>query len=269
MGACGFPWGAVASRPVWTTAGQGQGRWSRGAPHRLPAGLVDAEGVGSPHRRRGSPETAPRRGHAGQQGPGRRRCCGRRGAGVPPPRLSSCGTRRPRRGSGRASRPPGRGHGRAAPPTPGRGAPWLLGGDRRRRGQRRCPARGWRPPPPPPQAGWRVAAAAAAALVRRTKRAGDAAVQGGADAPTAAPVAVVLACQHERTRGARRGRAPPAGRRGQAHRAGLAGGLVEAIGRRDKRVEGPGRAVRWGQRAEGAAHRSAACHQQVVHAVLR
>src|SRR5262249_49984404 len=55
----------------------------------------------------------------------------------------------------------------------------------------------------PPQAGWIVAEAASDTRVRRTNRAGEAEVNGGADEPTEAARAIALTRQHDGTWGER------------------------------------------------------------------
>jgi hypothetical protein len=86
-----------------------------------------------------------------------------------------------------------------------------------------------------------VAGAAAAIIGRRTERAGEAEVQGGADEPTEAAFDVALGRQLNGTRGELIVRKPPAGRLGKWRREGLAVVLVEGVGMGHKRVEVTGR----------------------------
>jgi len=107
-----------------------------------------------------------------------------------------------------------------------------------------------------PQAGWIVAEAASDARVRRTNRAGEAEVNGGADEPTAPTLDVALARQHDGTRGERRVRAPPAGRLGASRRAGLAVVLGKGVSLDDQRLKVKRRELCAGKGKPGTAQSS-------------
>src|SRR5215471_10742955 len=106
------------------------------------------------------------------------------------------------------------------------------------------------------QAGWIVAETASDTIGRRTNRAGEAEVDGGADEPTEATLNVALARQHYGTRGERIVREPPAGRLGERCRKGLAVVLVEGVSLDDKRLKVKGRELFAGKGEHVTAHSS-------------
>ncbi len=106
------------------------------------------------------------------------------------------------------------------------------------------------------QAGRIVAGATSDAIVRRTDRAGEAEVNGGANEPTEAALDVALARQHNGTRGERIVREPPAGHLGESRREGLAVVLVEGFGLGHKRLKVKGRELFVGKGEHVSAHSS-------------
>lgn len=104
------------------------------------------------------------------------------------------------------------------------------------------------------QAGRIVAGAASGAIVRRTDRAGEAQVNGGADKPTEAAVDVALRRQQDGTRCERIVREPAGRGLGERHRKGVTVMLVESLSVGHKGVKVKGRELLVGKRENAPAH---------------